>query len=835
MRMIKGRHRLHRTYSTVARTVSEIPPSSTTKSLQKGNQYVQLIRACKDLKLLFQIHGCLIVSGLQHDHSIIAHIINAYPLFRQCGLARITFDYAANPTTILWNSIIRAYSKSNQFQEAIKMYHNMLERGLEPDKYTFTFVLRACTGALDFHEGVAVHQEIASKQLECDVFIGTGLVDMYCKLGDLDSARKIFDKMPKKDITSWNAMIAGLSQSSNLCQALEIFRSMQMEGLEPDSMQVQDDVSWATMMAGYVYNGYFLEVLQLLDKMNQKNTKMNKVAIVSALLAAAEMRDIEKGKEVHDYALHQGVISDITVATPIVSMYAKCGELKKAKTVFLSLRGRDLVAWSSFLSAVVQAGYPTEALRIFQAMQHEGFKPDHVTLTSVISACAEISYLRFGKSLHSFAVKADMDSDISTVTTLISMYARCESFTYAMTLFYKMDYKDVVTWNTIINGFTRHGDPCDALQMFRRLQLSGTQPNGGTIVGLVSACTLIVDQDLGKCFHGITEKSGFDSDTHVKVALMDMYAKCGSICSAETLFYSTKPLQDVVSWNVMIAGYLHNRCVNEAISTFNHMKLENVKTSLVTFVTILPAVSSFSMLREGMAIHACIIRMGFMSNILAGNSLIDMYAKCGQLIYSEKCFHEMENKDIVSWNSMLSGYAMHGQADSAIALFSLMKETCVQVDSVSFISVLSACRHAGLIQEAMDIFQTMCEKHHLEPNMEHYACMVDLLGRAGLFDEVLSLIKKMPTEPNAEVWGALLGACKMHSNVTLGEVALRRLLSLEPRNPVHFVVLSDIYAQCGRWTDARMTRSNMIDYGLQKSPGCSWFELHKLGPFLSDK
>ncbi|XP_054822618.1 pentatricopeptide repeat-containing protein At2g39620-like isoform X2 [Prosopis cineraria] len=634
MRMIKGRHRLHRTYSTVARTVSEIPPSSTTKSLQKGNQYVQLIRACKDLKLLFQIHGCLIVSGLQHDHSIIAHIINAYPLFRQCGLARITFDYAANPTTILWNSIIRAYSKSNQFQEAIKMYHNMLERGLEPDKYTFTFVLRACTGALDFHEGVAVHQEIASKQLECDVFIGTGLVDMYCKLGDLDSARKIFDKMPKKDITSWNAMIAGLSQSSNLCQALEIFRSMQMEGLEPDSvsllnlapavskladvdacksihayvirrsmfgsvsnslidmyskcgevnvsrrifdqMQVQDDVSWATMMAGYVYNGYFLEVLQLLDKMNQKNTKMNKVAIVSALLAAAEMRDIEKGKEVHDYALHQGVISDITVATPIVSMYAKCGELKKAKTVFLSLRGRDLVAWSSFLSAVVQAGYPTEALRIFQAMQHEGFKPDHVTLTSVISACAEISYLRFG-------------------------------------------------------------------------------------------------------------------------------------------------------------------------------------------------------------------------------------------------------------------YAMHGQADSAIALFSLMKETCVQVDSVSFISVLSACRHAGLIQEAMDIFQTMCEKHHLEPNMEHYACMVDLLGRAGLFDEVLSLIKKMPTEPNAEVWGALLGACKMHSNVTLGEVALRRLLSLEPRNPVHFVVLSDIYAQCGRWTDARMTRSNMIDYGLQKSPGCSWFELHKLGPFLSDK
>ncbi|KAK4279444.1 hypothetical protein QN277_011228 [Acacia crassicarpa] len=903
--MIKRRHPLHWTYCTVARTVSEISTSSATKSLQKGNQYVQLIRSCKDcnqyvqlvrsckdFKSLFQIHGRLVVSDLQNYHSIIAHLINAYALFHECGLARRTFDSVANPTVILWNSIIRAYSKSNRFQEAIKMYHSMLENGLEPDKYTFTFVLKACTGALDFHEGVAIHKEIASKHLECDVFIGTGLVDMYCKLGHLDSARKVFDKMPKKDITSWNAMIAGSSQSSDLCQALEIFRSMQMEGFEPDSVsllnlapavskladvnacksihayvvrrsmfgsvsnslidmyskcgkvnvarqifdqtQVQDDVTWATMMAGYVHNGYFLEVLQLLHKMKQKDTKMNKVAIVSALLAAAEMRDIEKGKEVHDYALHQGVISDITVATPIVSMYAKCGDLKKAKTLFLSLWGRDLVAWSSFLSAVVQAGYPTEALTIFRDMQHEGFKPDHVTLTSVISACAEISYLRFGKSVHSFAVKADMDSDISTVTTLISMYTRCEAFTHAMALFNRVDYKDIVTWNTLINGFTRYGDPCDALQMFCRLQLSGIQPNGGTIVGLVSSCTLLADQDLGMCFHGISNKIGFESDTHVRVALMDMYAKCGGLCSAEALFYSAKPLKDEVFWNVMISGYLHNRCANKSISTFNRMKLENVKPNLVTFVTILPAVSSLSMLKEGMAVHARVIQMGFMSNTLAANGIIDMYAKCGQLIYSEKCFHEMENRDIVSWNSMLSGYAIHGQADRAISLFSLMKETCVQLDSVSYISVLSACRHAGLVEEGMDIFQTMCEEHHVEPNMEHYACMVDLLGRAGLFDEALSLIGKMPKEPNADVWGALLGACRMHSNVKLGEVVLRKLLSLEPRNPVHFVVLSDIYAECGRWTDARTIRSNISDHGLTKSPGCSWFELHKPGPFLSD-
>ncbi|KAF7806972.1 pentatricopeptide repeat-containing protein [Senna tora] len=880
MRAITVRHPLHhRTYHAIAKTISKVP-SSSTKSPEKGHRYVQEpIRLCKDLKSLLQIHGHLIASGFQQDHSTIAHLINSYTLFHQCTLARSTFDSVVNPSVILWNSMIRAYSRSSLFREAIEMYHSMLEKGLEPDNYTFTFVLKACTGALDFHEGTQIHQEIASKQLECDVFIGTGLVDMYSKLGDLDSARKVFDKMTKKDIASWNAMIAGLSQSSNFSQALEIFRSMQMEGLQPDSvsllnlapavckladidicksihayvvrrsifgsvlnslidmyskcgevniarqifdkMRVQDDVSWATMMAGYVHNGCFPKVLLLLDKMKQNNIKMSKVSIVSALLAAAEMRDIERGKEVHNYALQLGAISDITIATPVVSMYAKCGEIKKAKKLFLSLHGRDLVAWSSFLSSVVQAGYPIEALSIFQEMQHEGFKPDTVTLTSVISVCAEISYLRIGKSIHCYVIKSGMDSDISIVTTLISMYTKCELFTHAMTLFNRMQYKDVVIWNTLMNGFTRYGDPCHALEMFYRLQLNGIQPNGGTMVSLVSACTLLVDHDLGMYFHGKIEKSGFESDTHVKVALMDMYAKCGRLFSAETLFYSTKTVKDEVSWNVMIAGYIHNRCPNEAISTFNQMKLENVKPSLFTFVTILPAVSYLSVLREGMAFHACIIQMGFMSNTLAGNSLIDMYAKCGQLIYSEKCFQDMENKDIVSWNSMLSGYAMHGQADRAITLFSLMQEN-ILFDSVSFLSVLSACRHAGLVQEGMVIFQSMCEKHRLEPNMEHYACMVDLLGRAGLFDEVLSLIQKMPTEPNAEVWGALLGACKMHSNVKLGEVALRNLLNLEPRNPVHYVVLSDIYAQCGRWIDARMTRSNLNEHGLKKSPGCSW-------------
>jgi len=837
-----------------------------------NHYYLHLLRSCKHLNPLFQIHARLIVT-------------------EQCTLTQSTPKSITNPSLVLWNSLIRAYSRLRLFQEAIKLYHTMLCVGLEPDKYTFTFVLKACTGALDFHEGVAIHQDIACRELECDVFIGTGLVVMYSKMGQLDSARKVFDKMPTKDVVSWNAMISGYSQSSNPGEAMEIFRRMQMEGVEPDSvsilnlapavskledvrcctsincyvirrrvfgvvsnslidmyskcgevnlarrifdeMQVKDDVSWATMMAGYVHHGCFFEVLQLLDKMKQQRMKMNKVSVVNSLLAAAEMRDLEKGKDVHNYALHEGMMSDIIVATPIVCMYAKCGELKKAKELFLSLKGRDLVAWSAFLSALVQAGFPGEALSIFQEMWHVGLKPDKTILKILVSACADILNAGLGKIVHCHTIKADMVSDISVATTLVSMYTRCELFMYAMALFNRMRYKDVVAWNTLINGFTKFGDPRLAFEMFHTLQVTGVQPDSGTMVSLVSACALLDDLHLGTCFHGNTIKTGFESDLHVKVSLIDMYAKCGNLFSAENLFQLIKHVKDEVPWNVMIAGYLHNGGANEAICTFNQMKLESVRPNLVTFVIILPAVSFLSMLREAMAFHACIIRMGFISSTLVGNSLIDMYAKCGQLCYSEKCFHEMENKSTISWNAMLSGYAMHGQGELALALFSLMQETNVHVDSLSYLSVLSACRHAGLIPEGKNIFHSMTEKHNLQPNMEHYACMVDLLGRAGLFDEVLSLINGMPTEPDAQVWGALLGACKVHSNVKLGEVALHHLLKLEPRNAVHYVVLADIYAQCGRWVDARRTRSNMIDHGLKKIPGYSLVGAHKQGQFLS--
>ncbi|XP_057979457.1 pentatricopeptide repeat-containing protein At2g39620 [Malania oleifera] len=874
---------LRKPFHSLAPTVSEVPVLFSSTPRHSPYSHIRLLPSFKHLKSLLQLHARLIVCGFRKDNFTLTHLINSYSSFRKCDLARFVFDSAPNPGLIVWNSMIRAYTRSNNHREALELYHCMLENGLVPDKYTFTFVLKACTGSLDLQEGIRIHGEIAQKGLGRDVFIGTGLIDMFCKTGNLRCAWEVFEKMPKKDVVAWNAIIAGLSQSLDPYEALEVFRSMQLGGMQPSSvsllnlfpavcklsdikscrsihgyvvrrvvsnsvvngmidmyskcghvdvarrvfngMDSRDDISWGTMMAGYAHNGQFCEVLELFYQIKRENLKINKVSAVSAVLAAAETRDLEKGKEVHDCAMQQGIDSDVLVATPIVTMYAKCGELEKSKQLFDGLGERDLVAWSALIAAFVQSGFPEEALSLFRDMQNENLKPNGVTLVSVLSACAEPSSLKLGKSIHCYAVKADIDSDVSAGTALVTMYAKCGIFSLALIIFNRMPHTDVVTWNALINGYAQIGEPYHAMEMFHKLRLSGMHLDPGTMVGVLPACALLDDLEQGVYIHGQIIKSGFESDYHVKNALIDMYAKCGSLSSAEFLFNETGFSKDEVSWNVMIAGYMQNGHAKEAISTFHRMKSENFRPNLVTLVSVLPAAAYLAALREGMSIHAFVVQKGFQSNTLIGNSLIDMYAKCGRLDFSQFFFDEMNNKDKVSWNALLAGYAIHGCGDRAIELFSLMQENNAEFDSVSFLSILSACRHAGLVEEGRQIFYLMREKHHLEPGLEHYACMVDLLGRAGLFDESSGFIRRMPIEPDAGVWGALLGACRMHNNVKLGEVALDNLVKLEPGNPAHYIVLSSIYEQSGRWGDAGSTRSKMNETGLKKTPGCSWVEI----------
>ncbi|WCJ19556.1 Pentatricopeptide repeat (PPR) superfamily protein [Euphorbia peplus] len=823
-----------------------------SNAIQISPNYLHLLTSCKTLNSLLQIHAVLIISGLQNHHSTNTQLLKSYISFQNCNFARSLFDSLPYHTVRLYNSMIQAYTSLKNHQEA-------------------------CSGALEYKEGVLIHREIVIRGLECDVFVGTGLVDMYCKMGCLEFAREVFDKMSGKDVITWNAMVLGLSRSGDPRKALGFVKSMQLVGLGVDRVTVlnlvpavsklgdidacrvihcyvirkgfdgsisdglidmyskcgdidaaceifkrmkdMSEISWGTMMSGYAHNGCFFEVLELFELMKRENHKLGRTSTGTAVLAAAEMGDPIRGEEIHGFAIQEGVDSDVSVATSLITMYAKFGDIDKAIELFLGIEEKDTVAWSAIIAALFQSGYAEDVLQLFRDMLRDCFKPNKVTLMSVIPTCAEILSLKLGKSVHCYAVKADYDSDVSVGTALSSMYLKCGFFPSAMTIFNRMPCKDIVTWNSLIHGYDQIGDIYHALKMFRKLQVSEIKPDSGTMVCLLST---ICDLCTGTCIHGLIVKFGFESHCDITNTLIDMYAKCGSLSTAEFLFMSIEFARNEVSWNILIAGYVHNGHAREAISAFGSMKLQTFKPNVITLVSVLPAVASLSALKEGIVLHAYIIRKGFHSNIQIGNCLIDMYAKCGQLHHSESIFHEMKNKNIVSWNVMLAGYAVHGQGNRAVELFSNMQSSHIGVDSLSFISVLSACRHAGLIDEGREIFDSMNKRHKLERGLEHYACMVDLLGRAGLFDEILHLIKEMPMEPDSKMWGAILGACEMHSNVQFGEFASERLSELDPRNPNFHVALSNIYANSGKWEDAGSVRSKIIKTGMKKSPGWSW-------------
>ncbi|KAF8108321.1 hypothetical protein N665_0111s0033 [Sinapis alba] len=828
---------------------------------------LRMLRECKSLRCLLQVHGRLTVSGLKPHNQL----LNAYSLFQRPNLSRIIFDSVQDPGVVLYNSMIRGYTRAGLHREALELFRYMSEeKGIVPDKYSFTFALKACTGALDLERGLGIHELISEMGFESDVYIGTALVEMYCKGGDLVSAREVFDEMSERDVVTWNIMVSGLVQNGCFVEALRLFRGMCLSCVEIDHVSLynlipavstigskdvcrclhgfvvkkgfssgvssglidmyckcvdldaaecvfyevwsKEDSSWGTMMAAHAHNGCFTKVLELFDVMRNYDVRVNKVAVVSALQAAACIGDLEKGIAIHEFVVQQGMMGEVSVATSLVSMYSKCGELEIAEQLFANIEDRDVVTWSAMIASFELAGHHDDALSLFRDMMRTDVKPNAVALTSVLPACAGIADSRLGKSIHCNAIRTDIESELATATAIISMYAKSGLFSPALKAFERLPIKDAVAFNALAQGYTQIGDASKAFDVYNKMKLHGVCPDSGTMVGLLQTCALCSDYDRGSCVYGQTIKHGFDSECHVAHALIDMFTKCHALAEAKSLFDKCGFEKSTVAWNIMMNGYLINGQAEEAISAFRQMKNENFQPNIITFVNILHAAAQLAALKVGMSVQARLIRFGYSSHTAIGNSLVDMYAKCGMIESSERCFVEIRNKDMGSWNIMLSAYAVNGLASSAVSLFLSMQENQLRLDSVSFLSVLSACRHAGLVEEGKRVFKDMEERQKIEAEVEHYACMVDLLGKAGLFNEAVGMMRRMRVKASVGVWGALLSCSRMHCNLWLSNAALCQLVKLEPLNPSH-------YDQEGRLGDVNNGSR------IKKIPACSWIQV----------
>lgn len=394
----------------------------------------------------------------------------------------------------------------------------------------------------------------------------------------------------------------------------------------------------------------------------------------------------------------------------------------------------------------------------------------------------------------------------------------------ACKVFNRTGTTDVVICSAMISGYVLNGMNCDALDMFRHMITAKMKPNAVTLSSVLPACSSLAALRLGKELHCYILKSLFDGRCHVASALADMYAKCGRLDLSHWIF-EKMPEKDAVSWNTMITSCSQNGQPEEAIRLFHQMGLEGVTYDCVTISAALSACANLPALLHGKEIHAFMIKGALRTDLYSESALIDMYAKCGYLSYARRVFDLMQGKNEVSWNSMIAAYGTHGLVKDAVTLFKEMKQAGFQPDHITFLAVISACGHSGLVDEGLRHFHCMGEEYGIEARMEHYACMVDLFGRAGHLDEAYNFITNMPFKPDAGIWGALLGACRVHSNVELAELASKHLFELDPQNSGYYVLLSNTHAGAGRWESVLKVRSLMKERGIQKLPGYSWIEI----------
>ncbi|XP_022752063.1 pentatricopeptide repeat-containing protein At5g40410, mitochondrial [Durio zibethinus] len=452
----------------------------------------------------------------------------------------------------------------------------------------------------------------------------------------------------------------------------------------------------------------------------------------------------------------------------------------------------------------------------------------HVNLDSLVStlivalnSCSRVSYCQ---AFHARVIKSVNYRHGFVGDQLVTNYAKLGYPDDAQTLFDEMPNKDLVSWNSLISGLSRSGFTARCLSAFCRMRFEiDMQPNYVTFLSIISACSDKGALSEGKCIHGFAIKLGVLNEVKIMNALINMYGKSGYLHEACWLF-EAMPLQNLVSWNSMIAIYTQNGLAEESMGIFIMTRRALVEFDQATMLTVLQACENLGVRNLAGSIHGLILRFGLIANVAIATALLDLYAKLGCLHSSSKVFGEIIYLDRVAWTAMLAGYAMHGYGKDAIKLFEVMVKKGIQPDHVTFTHLLSACSHSGLVKEGKHYFKLMSEVYGVEHKLDHYSCMVDLLGRSGLLSDAYDLIKRMPMEPNTGVWGALLGACRVYVNTELGKEAAERLVSLDPSDIRNYIMLSNIYSAAGLWREASKVRALIKERSLNRKPGCSFVE-----------
>ncbi|KAK4734740.1 hypothetical protein R3W88_009001 [Solanum pinnatisectum] len=770
------------------------PPISTEQAhfsplddFLSSSSFASVLDSCKCPNLGKQVHAQALKNGF-HGHEFVE--TKLLQMYGKCGCfdnAVQLFDKICERNLYSWTAILNVYLSNGLFEEAFECFRQVRFEEFELEFFLFPAVLKICCGYGGAELGKQLHGTVIKYGFASNVYVGNALIDMYGKCGSLDNAKEVLNKMSKRDCVSWNSVITAFAANGMLSEALEVFNKMSAEDHFTPNF-----ISWSALVGGFSQNGYNEEAIEYLYKMQAAGFQPNAQTLASVLPACGRLQMLYLGKEIHGYLTRHELMSNSFVVNGLIDVYRRCGdmenallifsmysmkvdvsyntmlvgyfengEISKAQELFYQMehegKCEDIISWNSMISGYVNNFKFNEALNMFQkVMWKEEIEADSFTLGSALAACADMGLLRCGKEIHSYAIGRGLQTDPFVGGALVELYSKCLDVGAAQKAFDEVNERDISTWNALLSCYARSDNMISVESTLEKMKADRFDPN-------------------------------------------------------------------IYTWNSIIAGHVENAHNESALQLFLEMQSSGLRPDIYTIGTVLPACSRLATLDRGKQIHAYAIRFGYDSNTHIGSAVVDMYAKCGCVKHARLAYDNIKKYNLVTENAMLTAYAMHGHGEEGIAFFRRILDNGFVPDDITFLSALSSCVHAGLVETGLEFFNLM-GSYNVKPTLKHYTCMVDLLSRTGKINEALKVVNEMPLDPDTVIWGALLGGCVIHGNVEVGEIAANKLIKLEPGNTGNHVMLANLYASVGRWGDLAKIRQLINERKMHKNPGCSWLE-----------
>lgn len=718
-----------------------------------------------------QVYCAAWKDGLAGDAYVCSGMVDLLAKSGRLGDALRAFADGDPGSAVCWNAVISGAYRNGEHGLAIEMFTDMAWGSCEPNSFTYSGVLSACAAAAELCFGRAVHGLVLRRDPGYDLFIGTSIVNMYAKSGDMVAAMREFWRMPARNVVSWTTAIAGFVQEEDPASAVRLLREMVRSGVS-----------------------------------------MNKFTATSVLLACSQMC-MEVASQMHGMIIKTELYLDHVVKEALICTYAAIGAIELSEKVFEEVgRVSKTSIWSTLIIEISSHSL-SRSFELLMRMFRQGLTPNDKCYASVFTS---VDSIELGRQLHSSVIKDGFVHGVVVGTALSTMYSRGDEVEDSYKVFQEMQEHDEVSWTSMVAGFASHGRSAQAFRLFRNMILDNFKPGHITLSAILSACNGPQCLLKGKEVHGHILRA-YGETTSIGHSLVSMYSKCRQVQIARRIFDATA-CKDQVMLSSMISGYSTNGCNDEAISLFQLMVAAGFLIDSFICSSIISLCANIARPLYGKLLHGYATKVGIQSDLSVSSSLVKLYSKNGNLRDSRKVFDEMNSPDLVTWTAIIDGYAQHGSGQDSLRMFDLMIKHGVKPDNVVLVSILSACSRNGLVEEGFNYFNSMRSIYGVQPVLHHYCCMVDLLGRSGRLAEAKSFIESMPMKPDLMVWSTLLAACRVHDDAVLGRFVENKLRE-DNYDSGSFTTLSNILANSGDWEEAARVRKSMN--GTKKEPGWS--------------